>query len=72
MTIETFAENLRTARKARSLSQAQLDEKLGLYPSSIMSYENNRISPNVFIFIKLCEALDISPNDLLGYHPASD
>lgn len=72
MTIETFAENLMTARKARELSRTELADKLGLYPDSIRSYEHNVMSPNLFVFIKLCEALNLSPNDLLGYQPASD
>lgn len=52
-------------RKAAKLTQAQLAEKLGITDRAVSKWENGKSMPDSSIMLDLCEALDISVNDLL-------
>ncbi|MCB5954264.1 helix-turn-helix domain-containing protein [Enterococcus sp. CWB-B31] len=64
--IQTFAENLKLIRKERKLSQTQLAEKIGLTKQSIINYEKGNTFPTGNRLAKLLEALEITPEQLLG------
>lgn len=64
--IQTFAENLKLIRKERNLSQTQLAEKVGLTKQSIINYEKGNTFPTGKRLSKLLEALEITPEQLLG------
>lgn len=52
-------------RKTAGLTQMQLAEKLGITDRAVSKWENGRSLPDASIMLELCEALDISVNDLL-------
>jgi transcriptional regulator with XRE-family HTH domain len=47
------------------ISQKELADKVGLTSSFISQLENNQISPSLSSFLQICEALRISPSQLL-------
>ena len=59
-------ENLKLARKAKGLTQAQLAKELNKYQPDYSEYENGKVQLDYEKIIYLCERLDITPNDLFG------
>ena len=59
-------ENLKSARKAKGISQKQIANELGKYQSDYSDYETGKIQLDYEKIIYLCERLDITPNDLFG------
>lgn len=53
-------------RKQRSLTQAQLAEKLNLTDKAVSKWETGKSMPDSSIMLELCEILDITVNDLLN------
>ena len=53
-------------RKLKSLTQAQLAEKLNITDRAVSKWENGRSLPDSAIMLELCEILDITVNDLLS------
>lgn len=62
-----FHENLSALRKAKGLSQEEIAEKLGVSRQAISKWENGLTSPEMANIAKLCEILEVTPNELLGY-----
>jgi len=52
-------------RKEKKLTQEQLAEKIGVTDKSISRWENGRTMPDISLFEPLCDALNISINELL-------
>ena len=52
-------------RKLKSLTQAQLAEKLNITDRAVSKWETGRSLPDSAIRLELCEILDITVNDLL-------
>ena len=61
----SFSHNLRIMREVRQLTQRELGLKAGLAESWISNFENGVRHPSLRNFVKLCVALDCSPDDLL-------
>ena len=61
--------NLRKARKAANLTQAQLAEELKVNRATVSKYETGEISPSVDQLIKICNILDVSFEELIGDTP---
>lgn len=60
-------------RKQKKLTQEKLAEMTDLANNYISNIENNRSIPSIETLIKLCDALEITPNDLLlGSSTSSD
>jgi|GEM_PF-1915969 len=55
-------------RRIASLNQRELAEKLGISPSRLFNWENNRHAPSVEHVAKICAALDVAPDELLNIH----
>ena len=53
-------------RKEKNMTQKELAQKLGITDRAISKWENGRGMPEVSLMKPLCEALDISINELLG------
>lgn len=66
MGIEYFGDKLKTLRKSKKLTQAELADKLEISKSSVTSYEQGRIYPSLEIFSKICTTLNVSSDYLLG------
>ena len=60
-------ENLKAARKAKGLTQAQLAKELHKYQSDYSEYERGKVQLDYEKIVFLCDRLDITPNDLFGY-----
>lgn len=64
-----FAMNLTLARESRGLTREQLASAIGRDKQQIWRYEDwkgNLQTPSLETFCKICEVLDIQPNELLN------
>lgn len=57
---------IKDCRKAKTLTQEQLAERLGLSPKTISKWECAKGLPDASIMLELCEILSISVNELLN------
>ena len=60
-------ENLKSARKAKGLTQKEVAAMLGKYQPDYSEYETGKIELDYEKILFLCEKLDITPNDLFGW-----
>ena len=58
--------NLKRWRERRGLSQRELALKSGVHHVSIARMEVGQLDPQVSTLLKLCAALQITPNQLIG------
>ncbi|ECI4633117.1 XRE family transcriptional regulator [Salmonella enterica subsp. enterica] len=56
---------LRSARESLGLTQVQLSERINRSQSYVAKYENNERSLKLIEFIEICEALNISPSEVI-------
>ncbi|MGC6769570.1 helix-turn-helix domain-containing protein [Enterococcus sp. LJL51] len=63
---QTFAENLKSIRKKKGLTQSQLAEKIGLTKQSIINYEKGHTFPTGNRLSKILEVLEIPAEQLIG------
>ena len=64
---QTFGPKLRALRRRANVTQRKLAELVGVDFSYISKLENNRLPPPAAeTVMKICEALDVAPNDLLA------
>ncbi len=54
------------SRKSRNLTQRQLADALSISDKTISKWECGKGLPEISIMLPLCEALDITVNDLLS------
>ena len=52
-------------RKAKGFTQIEFAEKLGVSNKSVSRWETGKNMPDVSLFLPMCDALDISVNELL-------
>jgi transcriptional regulator with XRE-family HTH domain len=64
---ETFGQRLKRIRKAKKLTQRTLAEKVGVNHHLISHYERETNKPNMSTLEWLCEALDVTATELLGF-----
>lgn len=62
-----FAERLVRARSKTKLTQAEIAKKIGKCRITVTQYETGRVLPPLPVFVDLCRALNITPNELLGF-----
>lgn len=64
---------LKTLRKERSISQADIANVLGIKPAAVSKYETGRVPLSEDSIEKLCRMLKVSADELLGLSaPAAD
>ena len=56
---------IKEQRQRRMLTQQQLAEKVNLTPGFISRIENGKKKPSLEVLLSICEALNITLNDLL-------
>ena len=61
-----FGEKIRNARKAASMTQRQLAEKLGVANTSISNWEKDLSRPDADALQRLCAILGMDPNYFYG------
>ena len=66
MNQEKIGRFIAKARKEKGYTQEQLAEKLGVSNRTVSRWENGKNMPDVSLFESLCEALDITVNELLA------
>ena len=64
--MEGFGENLIIAREKKGLSQRKLAELLEITPTRLNYWEKNKREPDLYMFKKIVNVLDVDPNELLG------
>ena len=67
-----FGEKLSAARKAKGFSQEELAAKIKVSRQAISKWETNSAQPETANILKLCEVLEISPNELFGCEPVQN
>ncbi len=60
-------ENLISLRKSKNLSQEEIADRLGVSRQAISKWENGQAMPETTNVLKLCEILEVTPNELFGY-----
>jgi transcriptional regulator with XRE-family HTH domain len=63
---------LRRYREARGLSQKEFAERIGVGNGRISNWEQGLNRPDVDILARICEALNVSPSELLDVRLAPD
>lgn len=53
-------------RKAKKLTQVELAEKLGVTDKSVSKWENGNCLPDVSLYKKICEILDVTLNEFFA------
>lgn len=59
-------EQLKALRTRRLLTQKELAEKVGVSWQTVSEWESGRQQPRMAHLRKLCEALGVTPDELLG------
>ena len=62
-----LAENIRSFRKARKLTQEQLAEVLGVTPGAVYKWEAGLSVPDIALIMEMADFFDTSVDTLLGY-----
>lgn len=62
----SIAESLQSVRKQKGLTQEQLAQKIGVKRVTISRYENGTVEPGATALLRLCKALAVSADVLLG------
>ena len=65
----SFSENLKYYRKQKGLTQLELAEKLHAHQTNCCKWESGKCYPKVSVLMRICEVLEVTPNQLLGYEP---
>lgn len=60
-------ENLKEARRAMGVTQAQVAKELNKYQSDYSEYETGKVQLDYEKIVYLCKRFDITPNDLFGF-----
>ena len=61
-----FGSALRSARKAKGMSQPELAKKMKVRHVSISRWENGHACHDILTLRKICEAIHVSADSLLG------
>lgn len=64
--IDTIKRRLKEEIKSSGLTTVQIAEKVGVSPEMITQYTTTKKLPKLDTFAKLCKALDLSANYILG------
>lgn len=64
---EDFPNNLKKYRKEAKLSQAKLGELLNVSQNAVYNWENGKREPDMRTLLSICEILNVTPAQLLGY-----
>ena len=66
-----IGEQIKTARKAKGVSQEELAVRLGVVRQTVSKWENGMSVPDADVLIKIAELLDVPVSQLLGIEPES-
>ena len=63
-----FAENLKSIRQEKGLTQEEVAQKMFIAPQNYAAYEQGRREPRITTLLSLSKALEIAPNELLNIY----
>lgn len=66
-----IGEQIKTARKAKGISQEELAVRLGVVRQTVSKWENGMSVPDADVLIQIAELLDVPVSQLLGIEPES-
>lgn len=66
-----IGEQIKTARKAKGISQEELAVRLGVVRQTVSKWENGMSVPDADVLIQIAELLDVPVSQLLGMEPES-
>jgi len=66
LTKDQIAENIALVIKGSGKTHNEIAEAIGVGRTSISEYIAGRVTPSVFIIMKLCQVLDCTYEDILG------
>lgn len=61
----SFGENLKSLRRARTLSQDALAQLIQMHPTQISMYEWNQTNPSIQVLRSIAEALNVYADQLI-------
>ena len=64
-----FAEKLKAMRSDAGLNQVALAQILGVTQVTVSLYESGRREPDLDDLMAICDRMNTTPNDMLGYEP---
>ena len=67
-----FAARLQELRKKSTLSQSELAKKSGIPLPSLRGYERSHREPSWLAFLRLCQAMDVSPDEFMVCVPGAE
>lgn len=67
-----LSDNIRAHRRARSLTQQQLADALGVTAGAVYKWEANLSAPDLTLLVELADLFDTSVDALLGYEVKSN
>ena len=70
--MESLGVQLRARAKALNLSDAEVARRAGLGVRRYGNYVTGDREPDFQTFLRICEVLDVTPNDLLGFSDADN
>ena len=62
-----LAENIKTFRKERKMTQEQLAEAMGVTVGAVYKWESKQSNPDLDLIIELADLFEVSTDVLLGY-----
>lgn len=60
-------ENLKSARRAKGVTQREIAAELNKYQSDYSDYETGKVQLDYEKIVYLCRRFDITPNDLFDF-----
>ena len=66
MLMRAFGQKLRQLRHAAGLTPDSLADKSRVLPATISNAENAHKEPSLSLILKLCDGLELTPNELIG------
>lgn len=64
---------IKEARLARNMKQEELAERIGAKsPQAVSTWESGRAKPDCVTLLKICNVLEVSADQLLGYRSAAE
>ena len=69
--MRAIGERLQARAKELGLSDAEVARRLGLAQARYSNYVNGNREPDLATFGRICRALSITPNELLGFEVAA-
>ena len=67
-----FAEKLKAMRSDAGLNQVALAQILGVTQVTVSLYESGRREPDLDDLMAICDRMNTTPNDLLGFNASTD